>query len=104
MTLARCLHQNGAALLRDDTVQFGYDSDRLSAGDAALLDAHAAYLTSPAGLAENLVVEGHTDERGTRTYNMALGERRAQAVKSYLILKGLLHPVSKWLAMVLKSL
>ena len=77
-----------AAYLRDDTVYFNYDSDRLSAGDAAMLDVQAAYLTSPEGLSQNLLIEGHTDERGTRTYNLALGERRAQAVKNYLVLKG----------------
>ena len=77
-----------AAYLRDDTVNFNYDSDRLSADDAAMLDVQAAYLTSPEGLSQALLIEGHTDERGTRTYNLALGERRAQAVKNYLVLKG----------------
>ena len=77
-----------AAYLRDDTVNFNYDSDRLSADDAAMLDVQAAYLTSPEGLSQTLLIEGHTDERGTRTYNLALGERRALAVKNYLVLKG----------------
>lgn len=77
-----------AAYLREDTVSFNYDSDRLSADDAAMLDVQAAYLTSPEGLSQTLLIEGHTDERGTRTYNLALGERRAQAVKNYLVLKG----------------
>lgn len=77
-----------AAYLRDDTVNFNYDSDRLSADAAAMLDVQAAYLTSPEGLTQTLLIEGHTDERGTRTYNLALGERRAQAVKNYLVLKG----------------
>ncbi len=75
-------------LLGENTVRFGYDSDKLTAQDAAVLDVQAAYLTSPAGLAEKIVIEGHTDERGTRTYNLALGERRALAVKKYLTLKG----------------
>ncbi|WP_281646819.1 OmpA family protein [Parendozoicomonas sp. Alg238-R29] len=78
-----------ANLLKQDTVHFGFDSDKLSSNDIKALDVQAAYLTSPAGLNSKLVVEGHTDERGTRTYNLALGERRAKAVKSYLALKGI---------------
>lgn len=38
---------------------------------------------------DNMVVEGHTDERGTREYNLALGERRANAVKDYLVAQGI---------------
>lgn len=37
---------------------------------------------------KNIVIQGHTDERGTRTYNLALGERRANAIRDYLIAKG----------------
>ncbi len=77
-----------AVLLKQKVVHFKFDSDKLSANDINALDVHAAYLTSPAGRNENLVIEGHTDERGTRTYNLALGERRAKAVKNYLVLKG----------------
>ncbi|MCL6270245.1 OmpA family protein [Sansalvadorimonas sp. 2012CJ34-2] len=77
-----------AALLEQNVYHFGFDSDKLKPGALESLDVHAAYLTSPAGRAENLVIEGNTDERGTRTYNLALGERRAKAVKNYLVLKG----------------
>ncbi len=77
-----------AELLEKDSIHFPYDSDRLDDEDIAVLDVQAAYLTSPAGINEKLVIEGHTDERGTRTYNLALGERRAMAVKNYLVLKG----------------
>ncbi|MCL4126616.1 UNVERIFIED_CONTAM: hypothetical protein GTU68_009003 [Idotea baltica] len=49
------------------------------------LDAHAKALKATGN---HVVLEGHTDERGTREYNMALGERRAQAVQRYLVLQG----------------
>jgi len=60
---------------------FEFDSSTLTAQARAALDAHAALL----GTNERSVrLEGHTDERGTRDYNMALGERRANAVRDYL--------------------
>ncbi|CAM3534828.1 OmpA family protein [Parendozoicomonas haliclonae] len=77
-----------ADLLNKNTVHFAFDSDKLNSSDIQALDVQAAYLTSPVGMGEKLVIEGHTDERGTRTYNLALGERRANAVKNYLVLKG----------------
>lgn len=49
------------------------------------LDVHAKDLK---GSGQRVVLEGHTDERGTREYNMALGERRAKAVQRYLVLQG----------------
>ena len=49
------------------------------------LDVHAKDLK---GNGARVVLEGHADERGTREYNMALGERRAQAVQRYLVLQG----------------
>jgi peptidoglycan-associated lipoprotein len=59
------------------------------------LDVHARDLQ---GNGARVVLEGHADERGTREYNMALGERRAQAVQRYLVLQGVspaqLEPVS----------
>lgn len=70
---------------RYNTVYFGFDKYDISAEYAQLLDAHAAYLNeTPA----NVVVEGNTDERGTPEYNIALGQRRADAVKNYLLARG----------------
>lgn len=67
-------------------VHFGFDSSDLSNDDYRTLQAHAQYLMANANA--KIALTGHTDERGTREYNMALGERRAKAVQSYLITNG----------------
>mgnify|MGYP000302947431 CR=1 FL=1 len=69
-----------------DRVQFGYDAFDLSADARSVLERQAAWLKSNSGV--NVVVEGHCDERGTREYNLALGDRRANAVREYLISVG----------------
>ena len=71
---------------RYNTVYFGFDKYNVEGEYSQILDAHAAYLTATP--ATNVRVEGNTDERGTPEYNMALGERRAHAVQSYLAAKG----------------
>ena len=76
------------SLLHHNEYLFPFDSSELKDRDYKALDVQAAYLNSSRGAAEQIVIEGHTDERGTRTYNLALGERRANAVKRYLVLKG----------------
>lgn len=68
-------------------VYFDYDRDQLRDDGAATLDAKAAVLQ--ANPAVTLVVTGHTDERGTAEYNLALGQRRAATVKRYLVGKGI---------------
>lgn len=70
---------------RYNTVYFGFDSYAVEGEYQQLLDAHAAYLTSANG---KVTVAGHADERGTPEYNIALGQRRADAVKNYLATKG----------------
>ncbi|QIW16423.1 peptidoglycan-associated lipoprotein [Pasteurellaceae bacterium RH1A] len=70
---------------RYNTVYFGFDSYNVEGEYQQLLDAHAAYLTSANG---KVTVEGHADERGTPEYNIALGQRRANAVEGYLNAKG----------------
>lgn len=69
-----------------DRVFFAFDSSALSAQSRSTIEALAAWLkTNPTA---RLTIEGHTDERGTREYNLALGERRAKAVESYLVALG----------------
>ncbi|WP_426416553.1 peptidoglycan-associated lipoprotein Pal [Aestuariirhabdus sp. LZHN29] len=65
---------------------FPFDSSTLSTEDYASLDVHAKVLST--NTSQRITIEGHTDERGTREYNLALGERRAKAVKRYLVMKG----------------
>lgn len=69
-----------------DRVFFAYDKSDLSRAARDVLDCQAAWLN--ANTAMNIRIEGHCDERGTREYNIALGERRANAVKDYLVAKG----------------
>ena len=71
---------------RYNTVLFGFDKYDIQGEYVQILDAHAAYLNATP--ATSVRVEGHTDERGTPEYNMALGERRAHAVQNYLTSKG----------------
>ncbi|RST29409.1 peptidoglycan-associated lipoprotein Pal [Sphingomonas ginkgonis] len=69
-----------------DTIYFNTDKSEIDAPSQATLAAQAKWmLANPAVRAS---VEGHADERGTREYNQALGERRAQAAKLYLMSKG----------------
>ncbi|SDU13345.1 peptidoglycan-associated lipoprotein Pal [Halopseudomonas salegens] len=74
-----------AALRAITTFYFEFDSAELKAEAMRALDVHARDLKASG---QRVVLEGHTDERGTREYNMALGERRAAAVQRYLVLQG----------------
>ena len=69
-----------------DTVYFDFDSHAIRADAQATLQKQAAWLKKYP--ATRLVVEGHCDERGTREYNLALGDRRAYAVKEFLVSMG----------------
>jgi len=66
-----------------DRVFFDYDSSVLSPTATQTLDKQAAWLKTYPDVI--VTIEGHTDERGTREYNLALGDRRANAVKNYLV-------------------
>ena len=70
-----------------DRVYFGYDSAELSNEAKQMLDKQSRFLRANADL--SFTIEGHCDERGTREYNLALGERRANAAKDYLMTYGI---------------
>ncbi|CAM4133250.1 peptidoglycan-associated lipoprotein Pal [Acinetobacter pragensis] len=74
------------AFLAKRVVHFDYDSSELTNEDLQTLQAHAQFLVANAN--SRVALTGHTDERGTREYNMALGERRAKAVESFLVTSG----------------
>lgn len=69
-----------------DRVLFEVDQSSLTAGGRTTLDGQATWLLTNADY--TAIVEGHADEQGTREYNIALGNRRADAARSYLLSKG----------------
>jgi peptidoglycan-associated lipoprotein len=71
-----------------DRVFFETDSTELTPQSRATLDKQAQWLTNYSQYSQ-FTIEGHADERGTREYNIALGARRAQAVRDYLISRGI---------------
>jgi peptidoglycan-associated lipoprotein len=75
-----------AALKQRSVIYFDYDSSEIRAEFLQVVAAHAAYLAKYPNARVRL--EGHTDERGSREYNIGLGERRAQAVRRALQLQG----------------
>ena len=69
-----------------DRVYFETDKHNINSASAFTLESQANWLKSTPGF--QIIVEGHCDERGTREYNLALGERRANSVKEFLISLG----------------
>ncbi len=78
------------SLLDIRLIYFTYDSSEIVGEYVEVIEAHANYLIS--NPEAKLVLEGHTDERGSREYNLALGERRAQSVQRRLNLLGVSEP------------
>jgi peptidoglycan-associated lipoprotein len=74
------------SVLAGRLVYFDFDRDTVRSEFVPMLEAHARYLSQNPGA--RLRLEGHADERGTREYNLALGERRAQAVRRIMTLNG----------------
>ena len=70
----------------EDRVFFAFDSSSLNSQAVEALDTQVKWLKANPKV--DVVVQGHCDERGTREYNLALGERRANAVKQYLVSQG----------------
>lgn len=73
-------------VMNDRIVYFGFDSAELDEASIEILKQHGRYLADNPG--ESVRLEGHTDERGSREYNIGLGERRAVAVQSMLLVHG----------------
>ena len=80
------LMDNPDSPLQSRVIYFEYDSAEILGVDIDLLSAHAEYLGANSG--QRITLEGHTDERGSREYNIALGERRAISVQRVLELNG----------------
>lgn len=76
-----------ATMMGDDTIYFDTDRYNIDSVDAAALGKQAAWLGRYP--AKRITLEGHCDERGTRDYNLALGERRANAAKNHLVSLGI---------------
>lgn len=74
--------QRFAELRQEHIIYFDFDTSEVRGEFAELLAAHADYLVRNPSV--RVVIEGHTDERGTPEYNIALGERRAQATADYM--------------------
>lgn len=71
---------------QDRILYFDFDSDRLRQESYAVVSAHAAELRN--NPSRGVILEGHTDDRGSREYNIGLGERRAKSVSSLMISEG----------------
>lgn len=85
-----------AAAAQGMTVYFDYDSTEVKPRFAEIIQHAAIHLQgNPAG---RLRLEGHTDERGTRAYNLALGERRAQSVRDVILELGALAEQVDWVS------
>ena len=78
--------QDFVANVSSDRIFFGFDQYNVDAENMATLQSQAAWLAR--NPAVRVTLEGHADERGTRDYNIALGERRANAAKNYLATLG----------------
>lgn len=78
--------QAGSGMLENRVIYFAFDKADIDPKSLELLAEHGQYLASNTGMQMRL--EGHADERGSREYNIGLGERRAQAVRQVLLLQG----------------
>jgi len=74
------------SLLSKRVIYFDFDKSDIRPEFRDIVQAHAAYLSQNANV--SVTLEGHADERGSREYNIGLGERRANAVKNVLMLQG----------------
>jgi peptidoglycan-associated lipoprotein len=82
LTEEELMVQKYSDAILDTIIHFDFDKSLIKPEFAKILDVHAAFLV--ANPAKSVTIEGHADERGTPEYNIALGERRAVAVATYL--------------------
>ena len=80
------VQQERQALINEQTVYFDFDRSSVKSEFFPILDKHAAFLVKNPN--QRVVIEGHCDSRGTPEYNIALGERRAKSVETYLLNAG----------------
>jgi len=80
------IHQNDASKPSATSVHFSFDSSSLDAAARATLDGYAAWLN--ASQSNKITIEGNCDQRGSREYNLALGQQRADSVRDYLTNRG----------------
>jgi peptidoglycan-associated lipoprotein len=74
------------SVLSKRSIYFDYDSFSVKEDDKPLVSAHAKFLTDNRN--RKIIIQGNTDERGSREYNIALGQRRADSVKKMMMLLG----------------
>ncbi len=79
-------HRDPASPLAQRVIYFEFDSAVIDGRFQPILDVHAAYLKANPGF--KVILQGHTDERGSREYNLALGQRRAESVRQAMTLLG----------------
>ena len=85
MTATEMLEETDGTL-SDRTIYFEFDSAKLTSESIAILETHGNFVAGNGEVSVRL--EGHTDERGSREYNIALGDRRAQSVRRVLLFQG----------------
>ncbi len=79
--------EEGAFVSELEMIHFEFDSDTISSDWAAILDGHISWLASNPSIM--VQIEGHCDDRGTEEYNTSLGQRRADAVRTYMAERGI---------------
>ena len=85
MTATEMLEETDGTL-SDRTIYFEFDSAKLTSESISILETHGNFVAGNGEVSVRL--EGHTDERGSREYNIALGDRRAQSVRRVLLFQG----------------
>jgi peptidoglycan-associated lipoprotein len=83
---ARMSEEASRAAFEDEDIHFDFDKYVLTPQAMMILDEKAAYLREHSGV--RVLIEGHCDERGSNEYNLALGDRRANSAKNYLVKSG----------------